>query len=109
MKRTTFAPMIDAVSLRPADVLDLGCATGRSSPRPPRRGMDVYGVDLNPDAIAIARERVPSATLFAGVLDATVPGMTFDAVTMIDFIEHVRDPEAELRPCTRSRTPAHGS
>lgn len=98
MKRLTFAPMLDACDPRPGrSVLDLGCATGSFLAEAARRGATTYGIDLNPEAIAMARERVPEAGLHVGVAaDMPFPGVSFDAVVMIDFIEHVRDPEAEL-------------
>lgn len=98
MKRLTFAPMLDACEPAPGrSVLDLGCATGSFLAEAARRGATTYGIDLNPEAIAMARERVPAAHLHAGVVaDRPFPDVLLDAVVMIDFIEHVRDPEAEL-------------
>ncbi len=98
MKRMTFEPMLAACQLGPGrTVLDLGCATGSFLAEAARRGATTYGIDLNPEAVAIARERVPEARLHAGVAaDLPFPDVRFDAVVMIDFIEHVRDPEAEL-------------
>jgi 2-polyprenyl-3-methyl-5-hydroxy-6-metoxy-1,4-benzoquinol methylase len=99
MKRATFAPLLDAC--RPGAgtfVLDLGCATGTLLAEVNRRGARAYGIDLNREAIETARRRVPHATLHTGVLaDHPFPGVMFDAVMMIDFLEHVRDPAAELR------------
>jgi 2-polyprenyl-3-methyl-5-hydroxy-6-metoxy-1,4-benzoquinol methylase len=99
MKRTTFEPMLDACRPAPGrTLLDLGCATGSFLAEAAERGMTVYGVDLNGEAITRAQQLVPSANLHAGVLrDGPFPGVRFDAVSMIDFIEHVRDPEAELQ------------
>jgi SAM-dependent methyltransferase len=98
MKRTTFEPMLAACAPEPGrTVLDLGCATGSFLAEAARRGATTYGIDLNPEAISAARARVPDAQLHAGVVaDLPFPGVSFDAVVMIDFIEHVRDPEAEL-------------
>ena len=98
MKRLTFAPMLDACEPAPGrSVLDLGCATGSFLAEAARRGATTYGIDLNPEAIAMARERVPAAHLHVGVVaDRPFPDVLLDAVVMIDFIEHVRDPEAEL-------------
>jgi 2-polyprenyl-3-methyl-5-hydroxy-6-metoxy-1,4-benzoquinol methylase len=105
MKRTTFSPMLSACEPGPGrSVLDLGCATGSFLAEAATAGAVPYGIDLNPRAIAVARDRVPEAHLHIGVVaDAPFPGVAFDAVVMIDFIEHVRDPEAELR-VVRART-----
>jgi 2-polyprenyl-3-methyl-5-hydroxy-6-metoxy-1,4-benzoquinol methylase len=99
IKRATFAPMLEACRITAGStVLDVGCATGSFLAEAARRGARVYGIDLNPEAINEARERVPQATLHVGVAaDQPFPGVDFDAIVMIDFLEHVRDPAAELR------------
>jgi 2-polyprenyl-3-methyl-5-hydroxy-6-metoxy-1,4-benzoquinol methylase len=98
MKRQTFAPIIDAAGIRPGSkVLDLGCATGSFLAEVTSRGASGYGIDLNGDAIALARDRLPDVNFHIGVAaDQPFPGVQFDAVVMVDFIEHVREPEVEL-------------
>lgn len=99
MKRATFAPLLDACGLcAGTTVLDLGCATGSLLAEVSRRGARGYGIDLNAEAIKAAEQRVPDARLHTGVAaDQPFPGVIFDAVVMIDFLEHVRDPESELQ------------
>lgn len=99
IKRQTFAPLIDACGLTVGStVLDLGCATGSFLAEATSRGARGYGIDLNADAIATARDRLPDVVLHAGIAaDQPFPGVQFDAIVMVDFIEHVRDPAAELR------------
>ena len=98
IKMATFSPMLDACGIRPGTtVLDIGCASGSFLAEARRRGARVYGIDLSPEAIEDARRRIPDAELHVGfAADDPFPSVTFDAVAMIDFIEHVRDPEAEL-------------
>ena len=98
IKRTTFAPMLDACDIREGTtLLDVGCATGSFLAEARRRGARVHGIDLNPEAIAQARRRVPDATLHVGVTaDEPFAGTMFDAVVMVDFLEHVRSPQDEL-------------
>ena len=105
----------DARRVRPAtgsNACSISAARpGRSSPRRRAAARTTYGIDLNPDAIAMAqrarargrparrRRRRPARS----------PACSFDAVVMIDFIEHVRDPEAELGGrARRSPTPDRG-
>lgn len=99
IKRQTFAPLIDACRLVPGStVLDLGCATGSFLAEVTSRGAKGYGIDLNGEAIAAAQQRLPDVTFHAGIAaDQPFPGVQFDAIVMVDFIEHVRDPEGELR------------
>ena len=56
----------------------------------------VAGLDLNPQAIAVAEEHVPEATFYCGELVPDVVGPGWDIITMFDFIEHVRTPVETL-------------
>jgi SAM-dependent methyltransferase len=54
--------LFDALDLRPGDrVLDVGCGPGRHSLALARRGIDVLGIDLSPDFIALARDNDTTA------------------------------------------------
>jgi len=99
LKRRTFAPIIEASGARPGDaLLDIGCATGVLVGQAISGGMTGYGIDLNEHAIKEARSAVPQGKFAHGLLqDDPFPGATFDAITMVDLIEHVRHPEEELR------------
>lgn len=97
-KELTFAPILASAELAPGQrLLDVGCATGQFAGLAARAGLKVFGVDLNTDAIDAARRAVPGASFHAGTMaDMPFPGEEFDAVVMVDFIEHVRSPEHEL-------------
>ena len=77
-------------------LLDVGCATGFLLEVAQQQGFEPFGLDPNPDAVRIAKqgfgERVQQGELDA----AAFPGVTFDAVTLIDVLEHVPDPAALL-------------
>ena len=48
--------LVDALDLEPGErVLDVGCGPGRHAVALARRGIDVVGVDLSEDFIALAR------------------------------------------------------
>jgi SAM-dependent methyltransferase len=98
IKRKTAQPALDACRIEPGSVLlDVGCGTGSVLADAAERGAHPYGIDVNPRAIDAARERAPAAGLHVGRLsDHPFAGIKFDAVVMIDFLEHVRDPEQEL-------------
>jgi 2-polyprenyl-3-methyl-5-hydroxy-6-metoxy-1,4-benzoquinol methylase len=99
MKKMTFGRVLDKAALKDGSrILELGCANGDFASLAVERGFLCSGVDLNDDAVDEARQRVPGARFHSGVLaDNPWPDECFDAVVMIDFIEHVRDPGMELR------------
>ncbi len=98
MKAITMSRLLDQAGLRDGErVLDIGCATGSLAEMVTVRGAHAYGVDLNPKAIKGAEERVPGGHFHCGVLaENPFPGVEFDLVTLVDCIEHVREPENEL-------------
>ena len=99
MKTMTFAPVVREIErFGGRRILDLGCATGEFLKGLDSAGLDLFGVDLNAEAIARAIEAVPHGTFHCGTLaDHPFSTERFDAITMLDFVEHVRDPETELR------------
>lgn len=107
MKASTFIRSLRLLAAPPGSrLLDVGCAQGEFAQAAVSLGMKVTGIDLNPQAIAVARERVPSAEFICGELTlSTVPG-GLDAITMFDFIEHVRDPVETLGRAARLLKPS---
>ncbi|OGG09124.1 hypothetical protein A2154_00100 [Candidatus Gottesmanbacteria bacterium RBG_16_43_7] len=78
-------------------LLDVGCAMGHLVKYANTRGWDAYGFD--PSAYALSR--VPQEYKYKvknGTIDTVSykPGM-FDAVTMLDVIEHLKDPVGNLK------------
>lgn len=64
----------------PRSVLDAGCGTGRVARELARRGIDVVGVDLDPDMLATARRRSPELQWVQADLASFDLGRTFDVV-----------------------------
>jgi SAM-dependent methyltransferase len=97
-KARTMLQALRVTEPRPgARLLDVGCAQGEFAAAALALGLRVSGVDLNPDAVRRARERVPQATFYCGELQPQVVGSNWDMITMFDLIEHVRDPIGTLR------------
>jgi SAM-dependent methyltransferase len=81
--------------LEPGRLLDVGCGGGTFLWAARDRGWEATGVERSAQLCDVARETSQGATVInAAFEDADLPAGTFDAVTMWDVIEHVRDPAA---------------
>ena len=77
-------------------LLDVGCATGALLDYSRKFGFDPYGVELNPHFARYASETF-ALPVVAGELDASCfERGYFDAIALLDLIEHVPDPLAML-------------
>jgi SAM-dependent methyltransferase len=79
-------------------LLDFGCGTGLFLELAHRRGFDCYGVDLAPDAIAMARQK-PSGRHAHHGRPADIPELAaggFDVVTMWSVLAHLAQPVDDL-------------
>jgi 2-polyprenyl-3-methyl-5-hydroxy-6-metoxy-1,4-benzoquinol methylase len=82
-------------------ILDVGCATGEFLAAAQARGWEGYGVEVAPQAAAIA-EKLYGVRVHVGTLDtAPWPDGWFDAVTLWDVIEHVPSPRAYVERIAR--------
>jgi 2-polyprenyl-3-methyl-5-hydroxy-6-metoxy-1,4-benzoquinol methylase len=102
-----FAEVLEHVErfVPPGRLLDVGAGPGFLLSAARDRGWQVRGVDLNEWAAAYAREslgiEVTAETLeHAGFEDAS-----FDAVTMMDLVEHVAEPSALVAEAARVLRP----
>jgi SAM-dependent methyltransferase len=87
-------------------LLDVGCGFGYFLERAAADGWQSVGVDIVPEAVSAARERVPSARLFATDLrGAGLASGSLEAITMWDLLDMVPDPAAELAECRRVLAP----
>ncbi len=63
----------------PASVIDIGCGTGVHAAALADHGLDVVGVDLDPDMIARARESFPAVEFVVGNAQHLTTERLFDA------------------------------
>lgn len=81
-----------------ARLLDIGCGNGDFLDLARRSGWRVTGVELDPAATKLARDR--GLEVFQGTIDALPRGAgTFDVITLSHVIEHVHDPVGLLARC----------
>jgi SAM-dependent methyltransferase len=91
-------------SLGPASVLDAGCGTGRVGLELARRGIEVVGVDADPDMLERARRRSADVTWVLADLAAFDLGRTFDVVVLAGNVLPFVDPgsrAAAVAACAR--------
>lgn len=82
---------------KPGRLLDVGCSVGFLLDEAAKRGWEVYGVELSQWAVDYAREKLGIKTVFHGHLkDAPFEPGYFDAVLLIDSIEHLTEPKETL-------------
>lgn len=98
--RALGARHVEALARRarpPGRLLDVGCSAGFFLEAARYAGWTVQGVELSADAAALARERLGLDVFVGELADAPLAPVSFDAVTLWDVVEHVRDPAAMLR------------
>ncbi len=83
----------------PGDLLDVGAGFGGLMVSAARLGWHPTGVEPSGTALRVAQQRLGAGVpLIHGSLDmAGLPCASFDGVTMLNVIEHVRDPLAVCR------------
>src|SRR3990170_3440462 len=74
-------------------LLDVACGTGKHLELL-RDGYEVEGLDLDPEMLAIARERLPGVTLHEGDMTSFDLGKRFDVVAcLFSSVAYSRTPE----------------
>jgi SAM-dependent methyltransferase len=86
-------------------VLDVGCFTGCFLQLLERNGWEVYGLELQPEAVEVARGRLPGRIFQADLHGDRFPQRQFDVVSLLGVIEHVTDPMRLLLRCAALLAP----
>jgi SAM-dependent methyltransferase len=87
-------------------LLDVGCGSGGAALLASERGARVAGLDAAPDAIEVARERVPEGDFRVGDMGHLPwPDHAFDAVTSFNAFQFARNPTATLAEAARVLAP----
>jgi 2-polyprenyl-3-methyl-5-hydroxy-6-metoxy-1,4-benzoquinol methylase len=80
-----------------SSIFDFGCYTGDKLMRWYQRGWQIGGIDLNRQAIEVARRRFPEGKFWCGdLLSLHIPDR-FDFIRADNVIEHLPDPVAYLK------------
>ena len=86
-------------------LLDVGAGPGLMVAAARDRGWDASGTDLNPWAARYAREELGVEVREGSLADATVGPAGLDALTMMDLLEHIPDPDAMLAEAAAALRP----
>lgn len=89
-------------------ILDLGCGTGRFSIYLAKYGFDVFGIDIWPDFVRIARDKANESQT-TGIVNFVVgrseelphKSNLFDMIMVLDVLEHVCDWQKTLSEIAR--------
>lgn len=86
--------------------LDIGCGTGVVTSAVVDLGLKATGLDVVPEFVDLARERVPDATFEVGPAEELpFADEQFDYVILLSLLEHVQDWERTLSEATRVLKP----
>ena len=90
-------------------LLDVGCGIGTKLVEFARRGWRVYGIDINPGALCVARRQVPTGDFRQGELGQVgfEPG-SFDVIRLDNVLEHVYQPKMLLQEIQNLLRPGSG-
>lgn len=108
MKRQTFGSILSRVEqLLPGrgNLLDVGCAVGFLLLEAQAHGWTPYGIELAESAVEEAKTAFGPRVERLRLEDNPFPGVEFQAITMIDLLEHVREPGELLALCRRRLSP----
>ena len=105
--RSAWQAVADAAEIGPTtSLLDLGCGDGAFCSFAVGRGAAVHGLDVEPDAIAQALERVPNGEFHLGLMEHLPwPDSLFDVVTAFNSVQYALDSELALIEATRVLRP----
>jgi len=97
--------------LKGRKVLDLGCGGGILSEAMSKRGAEVLGVDPAEKSIKIAKihaEKCGSNVQYeySSSEDLVSKNKMFDVITCMEMLEHVDDPEMEIKNCAALLKPS---
>lgn len=88
-------------SIKGLKVLDVGCFTGDFLVLMKEAGADVYGLELQEDAVKIANKKLHGRVKAADVMTDAFPKIQFDVITLLGIVEHVTDPIKLIRRSTQ--------
>lgn len=79
------------------EILDIGCGIGILSNKLANMGYNITGIDIDPDAIKMAKSNSVLPSYISGdFLTYDFGGKQFDTIIMADVLEHVKDDDGMI-------------
>jgi 2-polyprenyl-6-hydroxyphenyl methylase/3-demethylubiquinone-9 3-methyltransferase len=103
--------ILESLDVRRARILDVGCGGGILSEGLAKAGADVTGIDLSRASLEAARRHAEAQGLPVDYQVASVEEIAqaqagrFDAVTCMEMLEHVPEPEGIVTCCAQVLKP----
>lgn len=92
-----------------AKVLDIGCGAGLIANKLAADGYHMYGVDQSASSVNVATRHAPPGSMVEYVagsaFELPYPDQSFDAVMLLDFLEHVDEPGRAIIEASRVLKP----
>ncbi len=85
--------------------LDVGCNIGCAVEAARWNGFAATGLELNPEAVKVARRTFPRNEFAQSTLDELAEGREFDMIFCTEVVEHVSHPDSFLDSLSRALTP----
>ena len=101
----------DRVSLKGARVLDVGCGGGILTEALAASGANVTGIDMAPKPLQVAKLHQHESGLEIDYQQTTIEAYAdqhpneFDAITCLEMLEHVPDPDSVISACRKLLKP----
>ncbi len=87
-------------------LLDVGCGSGQFLHSMRELGWDISGVEPDPHALRVARDRLGSCVAQGSLDTVSTASDRFEAITLYHVLEHVPDPVRTLQACRRLLSPS---
>ena len=99
-RRLSFLEIIKNIEMlkkgKRGNILDIGCCTGGLLVEAQKRGWEVSGIDPSQWACKCAK-RYHGLKVVNSLIESFNPSMKFDAITMLDVLEHVENPRKIIK------------
>ena len=101
-RKDLYLAVLEDIEAYKGKLLDVGCADGHFLGLAQRRGWEPYGVEISDFYLEKAKKNLSKKSVFGVPLKiAKFPSDFFDAITLLDVLDHLGDPRGELEEIGR--------